>query len=160
VRILDRLPIADEPSLLFPGIEPIAVKRYQIAVWVSINDVLRPFPAVLDTGLSHNFSITESQLRTMAGLSSTALTCIGTTRLGGESLRQYRADLRIHRNHPGTMNLATGTWLLTTDEGISLVPEGSIRLPILGLRALVRSNLRLTVDGSRRQVSLRTRGWF
>jgi len=39
---LDRLPIADQPSLLFLGIEPIAIKQYQIAVWVSINDVLRP----------------------------------------------------------------------------------------------------------------------
>jgi hypothetical protein len=37
LRILDRLPIADQPSLLILGIEPIAIKRYQIAVWVSIN---------------------------------------------------------------------------------------------------------------------------
>jgi len=37
VRILDSLPMADQPSLLFLGIEPIAIKGYQIAVWVSIN---------------------------------------------------------------------------------------------------------------------------
>jgi len=29
--------MADQPSLLFLGIEPIAIKGYQIAVWVSIN---------------------------------------------------------------------------------------------------------------------------
>jgi hypothetical protein len=43
MTILDRLPIGDQPSLLFLGVEPIAIKRYQIAVWASINDVLRPF---------------------------------------------------------------------------------------------------------------------
>jgi len=34
------------------------------------------------------------------------------------------------------------------------------RLPILGLRALVRSNLKLIIDGKRREVTLKTSGWF
>ncbi len=34
------------------------------------------------------------------------------------------------------------------------------RLPILGLRALVRNHLKLILDGKRRVVTLRTSGWF
>jgi len=75
-------------------------------------------------------------------------------------LRQFRADVRIHRNRRGTMDLGEGAYALTMDEGLSLAPEGSARLPLLGLRALVRSGLILTIDGRRRSVKLRTAGWF
>ncbi len=160
MKILDRLPIGDEPTVLFVGTEAITIKRYQIAVWISINDALRPFPAVLDTGHSHNFSITESQLKKLAFVSPDDLVFIGTTRLKSERLGQYRAEVRIHRNRPGTMELAEGSFQLTTDEGISLAPEGSSRLPLLGLRALVRSGLRINIDGKRRTVSAKTPGWF
>jgi hypothetical protein len=34
------------------------------------------------------------------------------------------------------------------------------RLPILGLRALVNSELRLIIDGKRREVTLKTSGWL
>ncbi len=37
MKILDRLPINDQPILLFWGPEPITIERYQIAVWVSFN---------------------------------------------------------------------------------------------------------------------------
>jgi hypothetical protein len=142
------------------GSELITIKRYQIAVWISINDELRPFPAVLDTGHSHNLSITESQLKTFAGISPAHLEFIGTTRLKGERLRQYRADVKIHRNRPGRIELGEGSFRLKIDEGISLAPQGSSRLPLLGLRALVRSGLVLSIHGKRRVVSLKTPGWF
>jgi len=57
------------------------------------------------------------------------------------------------------MELRDGHFLMTLDEGISIVPEGSIRLPLLGLRAIVRNNLRMVVGGKRRHVTLKT-GWF
>ncbi len=160
MTILDRLPIGETPTVLFVGTEPVTIKRYQIAVWISIDDDRRPFPAVLDTGHSHNLSITESQLRAFARLSPTRLRFIGTTRLKGERLRQYLADVRIHRNRPGTMELGAGSYQLTMDEGFSLAPEGSSRLPILGLRALVRSGVVMRMHGQRRTVSLTTPGWF
>jgi hypothetical protein len=160
VKILDRLPINDQPALLFWGPEPITIKRYQIAVWVSFNHSPRPFPALVDTGHSHNFSITESQLRKFAQLTPDGLKFIGTTSLKGERLKQFRVDIQIHRNRPGTMELGEGAHSLQLDEGVSLAPEGSARLPLLGLRALVRSGLKLTIDGRRRTVHLRTAGWF
>jgi hypothetical protein len=48
-------------------------------------------------------------------------------------------------------------------EGIVVYPEdvpNPARLPILGLRALVRSDLKLIIDGKRRAVALKTPGWF
>lgn len=160
MTILDRLPIGDEPTVLFVGSEPVTIKRYQIAAWISINDETRPFPAVLDTGHSHNLSITEAQLKAFTGHSPARLDFIGTTRLKGERLRQYRADVRLHRNRPGTMELGEGSYRLNLDEGISLAPEGSCRLPLLGLRALVRSGLVMRIHGRRRVVTLKTPGWF
>jgi hypothetical protein len=153
VKILDRLPIPDAPITLFVGSDAVTIKRFQIGVWVSINDVHRPFLAVLDTGHTHNFSITQSQLRTYAGLTLNDLRFIGTTKLKGERLRQYEAMVRIHCNRRGTAELGEGSFPLITEEGISLAPEGSSRLPLLGLRALVHSNLRLVIDGKKRRSS-------
>jgi hypothetical protein len=79
--------MGEEPTSLFVGAELVTIKRYQIADWISVNDERRPFPAVLDTGHSHNLSITESQLKTFAGISPAHLEFIGTTRLKGERLR-------------------------------------------------------------------------
>ena len=70
MRTLDRLPIGEEPTVLFVGAEAVTIKRYQIGVWISINDEMRPFPAVLDLGHSHNLSITESQLKAFAETAS------------------------------------------------------------------------------------------
>jgi hypothetical protein len=160
VKILDRLPISNTPTTACVGTEPVTIKRFQIGVWVSINNVLRPFLAVLDTGHSHNFSITESQLLTYAGLTPGDLKFIGTTKLKGERLRQYEADVRIHGNRRGTVELGEGSFPLITEEGISLAPEGSSRLPLLGLRALVNSNLTLVIGGKDRGVTLKTGKWF
>jgi hypothetical protein len=37
---------------------------------------------------------------------------------------------------------------------------GAPRLPLLGLRAISRSDLKLVIDGKRREVTLLTSGWF
>jgi hypothetical protein len=52
---------------------------------------------------------------------------------------------------------------LAIPDGIAIFPEdlpNPARLPILGLRALVNSGLKLIVDGKRREVTLKTPGWF
>lgn len=126
---------------------------------MSVNDPARPFLAILDTGHSHNFSITESQLRTFSGLSPSGLKFLGTTRLKGERQNQYAAEVRIHSNRPDTPELGIRSHRLELDEGISIAQEGVIRLPILGLRAIVRSGLKLTIDGKRHAVSM-SKGWF
>jgi hypothetical protein len=57
MKIIDRLPFADRPQIVTVRGEPVDVYRNQIIVWISIEDVLKPLPAILDTGHGHNFSI-------------------------------------------------------------------------------------------------------
>jgi hypothetical protein len=135
------------------------IKRFQIFVWVSIQ-ASSPFPAILDTGHSHNFSITESQLTHWVRLRSREFKLIGTTRLKGEKLLQLQGDFRLHRNRQGTRELAEGSLPLVLTEGFTLAPEGSSRLPLIGLRAIVSNRLILRIDGKRLQVSLRSQGWL
>jgi hypothetical protein len=159
MKILDRLPIGDEPETITVGAEAVTIKRFQIFVWASIQ-ASPPFPAILDTGHSHNFSITESQLEHWVGLRSRQFQLIGTTRLKGEKLWQLQGELRLHRNRPGTRELGVGSLPLVMVEGFTLAPEGSSRLPLIGLRAIVGNRLTLRIDGKRRQVTLRTQGWL
>ncbi len=159
MKILDRLPISDEPATIVVGSEAVTIKRFQIFAWVSIQ-TSSPFPAILDTGHSHNFSITESQLAHWTGLGPGQLKLVGTTRLKGERLWQLRGDFRLHRNRPGTRELAEGSLPLILTEGFTLAPEGSSRLPLIGLRAIVSNGLVLRIDGKRRLVALRSQGWL
>ncbi len=159
MKILDRLPIGDEPDTIIVGTESVTIKRFQIFVRVSIQ-ASSPFPAILDTGHSHNFSITESQLAHWVRLRSREFKLIGTTRLKGEKLRQLQGELRLHRNRPGTRVLGEGSLPLVLSEGFTLAPEGSSRLPLIGLRAIVSNRLMIRIDGKRRRVTLRTQGWI
>jgi hypothetical protein len=159
MKILDRLPIGDEPEMIAVGAEAVTIKRFQIFVWASIQ-ASPPFPAILDTGHTHNFSITESQLAHWAGLRSRQFPLIGTTRLKGEKLWQLQGELRLHRNRPGTRELGEDSLPLVLAEGFTLAPEGSSRLPLIGLRAIVSNRLTLRIDGKRRQVTLGTQGWL
>jgi hypothetical protein len=74
------------------------------------------------------------------------------------------AHVWVYRNEPGTNTPSNLPPIrLRTPEGIAVFPENAsnpARLPILGLRALVRSDLTLIMDGKRRKVTLRTPGWF
>ena len=65
MKIIDRLPFADRPHLVTVRGEAVDVYRNQIIVWISIDNVLRPLPAILDTGHGHNLSIGEGQLTEM-----------------------------------------------------------------------------------------------
>jgi hypothetical protein len=69
MKIIDRLPFADRPHLVKVRGEAVDVYRNQIIVWISMDDVLRPLPAVLDTGHGHNLSIGEGQLKRWSGAS-------------------------------------------------------------------------------------------
>ena len=46
-------------------------------------------------------------------------------------------------------------------QGISVIEERDApRLPLIGLRTIVANKLRLLIDGDRRQVTLKTKGWL
>jgi hypothetical protein len=56
MKIIDRLPFAHQPHLVTVRGEAVDVYRNQIIIWISIDDALRPLPAILDTGHGHNLS--------------------------------------------------------------------------------------------------------
>jgi hypothetical protein len=160
MRILDRLPIYQEPTIIAVQREVAQVWRNQIVVWVSVNDATRPFPAILDTGHSHNFALTHRQLLQWSGAE---LRQIGEATVDRETVPQFAADVHIHCNLPGRHGLRGNTYLLAMDQGISVMPDGHIaapRLPLLGLRAILSNRLSLRIDGKRRRVTLRTQDWL
>jgi len=158
MKIIDRLPFADRPHLVTVRGETVDVYRNQIVVWISIDDVLRPLPAVLDTGHGHNLSIGEGQLKRWSGAS---LKRIGELEIGHQRVVQYAADVRVHRNVPGRAALQGDSYPLEMPQGISVFGEGDApRLPLIGLRAIVANKLMLVIDGDRRQTTLKTKGWL
>src|SRR5262249_45026117 len=119
------------------------------------------FPAILDTGMNHNFSIRREHYENWTRL---VLRQRGRVRIGGEEVPLFPGSVWIHPNPSGTTQPSDApAFRLDPPEGILVHPKGvpnPARLPILGLRALVRSGLMLIIDGERREVTLKTPGWF
>jgi hypothetical protein len=169
MRILDRLPVDDKHHRVEIHGESVLIRPFQTIVEVSISDALTwdprtpIFPALLDTGNNHNFSIQEHQLSRWAGIQPLGLAFLGNIRERERALCLRRAQVWIHRNQSGTRDRRVAPpFLLALEEGIAAYPDdGSMypRLPLLGLRAIIKNNLRLVIDGKRRYVSLVTRRW-
>jgi hypothetical protein len=169
MKILDRLPFSQAASVIATPEGIVEVKPYQIVVVVSLaaRDLASlpegsaHFPAILDTGTNHNFSIRREHFERWARL---PLRQRGRVRIRGNDIPLLGGNVWIHRNRPGTTELAQRRAIrLEMREGLIVYPEDvptPARLPILGLRALVRNHLTLIVDGKRRQVTLKTPGWF
>jgi hypothetical protein len=167
VKLIDRQPLPERTSEVWTPEGIALVKPFQIVVMVSLSvgDVLEPaghrFPAILDTGMNHNFAIRREHLDRWTGLRFPALR---TVTIRKQEIPLVAAQVWLHRNEPGT-NLPSDLppLRLRTPEGIAIFPEDSpnpARLPILGLRALVRNDLKLIINGKRREVTLKTAGWF
>lgn len=170
--VVDRLPFFERPTTLLAAREPVSVKADQIILWMSLGEdtrteelPARPFPVVLDTGLSHNFAIREEQLIEWAGLYPPLLAVLGHARLGGRPANLLAAKAWIYRNQPGQRDALTDhrPFPLEMADGIAVYPRGAPdtpRLPALGLRALRLAGLQLHIDGERSRVSLWTRRRF
>jgi hypothetical protein len=155
VRLIDRLPYSDETTYLPIVDGMVEIRRYQIVVWVSLRT--RLFPAILDTGHSHNFTISEGQLGRLAGVDH--LPIIGHAAVNRQLLPPAKGDVWLYGNRRGTREPTGRKILLRMDEGITIYPdEAAPRLPLLGLRAISRNDLRLIIDGKRREVTLK-KGW-
>ena len=168
--ILRHLPFHERADEMSVGFERIPVHPYQIIVWVSLTArsilELPPnaprFPAILDTGHGHNFSIHEQHLTNWARLSHDQLVQRGKTIVNGQEVPLHRARVWLHRNEPGKRDAIADQppFLLDLPEGIALHPGADFpRLPLLGLRALVRNRLHLNIDSDKRLVNLRTTDW-
>jgi len=169
MKILDRLPVLDTDHVSEIRGEPLKTRPFQIIVQVSLSDtpVWDPrtpiIPALLDTGNNHNFSIQGRQLIRWAGLQPQSLPVLGTMREGGRAPCLRFANVWVHRNRSGRNDLGgREPFLLALKEGIAVYPDDGSnypRLPLLGLRAIIKNNLRLVIDGKRKHASLSSPIW-
>jgi len=149
----------------------IYVYPYQIVVWVAVSSIEdnreppsfdKALPAVLDTGHTHNFAISPSQLMDLAGIAWNRLPLEGVERFyQGIPIPMRRANVWLFPNQEGSRDLTDSTKspvLLELDEGIAVFGDGvavgiaatsrlvAHRLPVLGLRGLVTNRLHLYID--------------
>ena len=169
MKILSRLPFSEAHSEVSTPDGIAEVKPYQIIVMVSITArsvaELDPgvprIPAILDTGHNHNLAIRREQLDRWVRLRELQR---GQIRVGDVRLLLVPANVWIHPNRPGTREAASRPpFKLEVKEGIAVYPPevtNPARLPILGLRAIVRNGLKLVIDGKRCAVTLKTAGWW
>jgi hypothetical protein len=145
-----------------------------VIVWVALTRVTdfnplaaNRFPAILDTGFSHNFSIGAQQLSDWAGLEATVLPHVGFGTISMPGLPankplkvpRHEATVWLIRNEPARREplLNESPFDLQIDDGITVYPRGfaAPRLPLLGLRGLQWSKLRLLINSDARHVSIR-----
>jgi hypothetical protein len=167
VKVINRQPLHEMATEVWTPDGITLVKPFQIVVMVSlsIGDVLeagiRRFPVVLDTGLNHNFANRREHLDRWTAL---LLPTRRSLTIEKQQIPLAAAHVWLYRNEPNTNTPSDPPPIrLRTPEGIAIFPENApnpARLPILGLRALVRSDLTLIMDGMRREVTLKTPGWF
>src|SRR5690242_18709376 len=127
MKILDRLPIYRENSVISAQGDALQVWKNQIIIWLSIQDVLCPFPAILDTGHSHNLSLALRHLERWTGAE---LKQIGASKVRKFTVPHYSAGVFVHSNVPRTHGLR-GTHPLIMDQGIAVIPDGSPVAPRL-----------------------------
>jgi hypothetical protein len=161
ITLVDRCPFYDRETTAEVGGGKVLIRACQAVVWVSLSArgfVSERFPAVLDTGHSHNFSIREEQLKTWAGFTPEAMELLGSIRVNNRLVLLREAALLLHGNVPGSRDEIRGEpCLQETASGIVVHRSDdplAARLPILGLRVLARNKLRLVVDGAAMTVSL------
>jgi hypothetical protein len=133
-----KLTISTKPTTVNSPVGPVKLKAFQIAVPIrlSIQGILSPeFPAVLDTGLSHNLSLREEHFQQWVQLPAKR---IGTVSINGHPVPTVQVDLVLEGK------------TLPLRDGIAVYPPQNPfapRLPTIGLRALVRNKVRLVIDG-------------
>jgi len=169
--LLNRMPFPGESGEIVVRGERVRIRKDQILIWMSLSSITAngpspsaiPFPALLDTGHNHSFSINARLLSRWAGLPLDTLPTRGAIRFGEERIRLYRVNLWVHPNERGQREkfAVQPPHLLKSKLGIAVYPGGDFpRLPLLGLRAIAENGLVLHVDGPRRTATLRTPHWW
>ncbi len=160
--ILDRCPFYEEATEVDTPSGPILIRSYQIVAWVGLSirgTFSHPFPAVLDTGHGHNFSIKEEHLELWTGLHAREIQTIGHARVNKQLVELKDAAIALYPNTPGERDLPRGRspHLLILSEGTAVHGASDSfapRLPLVGMRALVKNRLRVIIDGDRKEISL------
>jgi hypothetical protein len=178
--ILRDFPYFDEETQVIVQGQVVPVRSSQIIVWASVSEIslskppsaIPPIPVVIDTGLSHNFSIQAEQLIDWVGIDPTRLPLLGAVSLVGKRiaegealpvLQRRSAAVWLHRNQPGQRDVLRKDrpFRLELEGGIIVYPQrmiGAPRLPALGLRGLQWSKLHLSINAAERRVMLRAGG--
>lgn len=163
--LIRKLPYSDAARWVrLPNGEPFRINPDQIVIWVSLAPVLEPitdqtprFPALLDTGHGHNFSITEEQVCGWAKLDPASLDKLGTKLVNGVWTPLHRVHVWVHRNRVGECDTFDGSppFCLELD-GITISPRGrnSPRIPLLGMRAARLNHLLMRIDPKNLRVSI------
>jgi hypothetical protein len=167
--ILRKLPYLETRSTVAIRNREEPIKPHQIVLWVSLAEIEQRefsrdtprFPAILDTGFSHNFAIREDHLIRFAGIRPAYLRKIGDIRVNNTAASLHQADVWLHRNQPGKRDAVSNTppFCLELGHGVIVYPAGAPdapRLPVLGLRSMKWAGLHLAIDCERCQVGLRT----
>lgn len=168
--ILRQLPFQEREDEISVGLERVPIRAYQIILWASLTtrDVLHlpphapRFPVVLDTGHGHNFSLHERHVTSWAQLSLDRLPKRGETKVNDQPVPLHRAKVWLIPNEPGKRDAIADhpPFSLELPEGIAIHSASSFpRLPLLGLRAIVRNRLHLNIDAVNNSVNLRTTDW-
>ena len=173
--ILRSLPYFDTGTVIVVRNREEPVRPQQIVVWVSLAERGQRefprgtprFPAVLDTGFSHNFGIREEHLIRWAGIQPGYFERIGDVHVNDIAASRHDADIWVHRNQPRRRDEMADAppFCLELSQGIVIYPPGSPnapRLPVLGPRGLKWTGLHLSIDSEHLRVRLRTprRFWF
>ena len=163
MKIIDRLPISEKGWRVPTPDGEEEVRPYQIIVRLSItakevqecSPEVPTIPAILDTGNNHNFAIRHEHWDRWIHWAPRR---IGQINVSGFIVPLFAAKVWIHSNREGTVELSGGIpRSLDVDQGIAIYPPNvanPARLPILGLRALIRNGLKLTMDGATQELSL------
>jgi hypothetical protein len=174
-QVLRQLPFFREPSQVRFAGGLVAIKAYQIIVWISVTESTQNelqlttprLPAILDTGHTHDFSIREDHLMQWARVNPRLLPPLRRVRVSGQQVTLFEANIWLHPNQRGMRDefVQQSPYSLELAGGIAVFPRTTSiapRLPLIGLRSLVEANLQLALDGENCRVSIRTkkRFWF
>ena len=163
MKIIDRLPISEIGGKVPTPDGEEVIRPYQMIVRVSLaaeklhvaDPQATTIPAILDTGNNHNLAIRREHWERWFGWLPRR---IGQIQVGGFLVPHFAASVWIHPNRAGTAELDGGEpFPIAMEQGIAIYPanvSNPARLPILGLRGLIRNPLRLTIDGEGRNMTL------
>jgi hypothetical protein len=135
--ILRSLPFFSTRSSVVVQGREVPITADQIILWVSLTEGGKAsldrdsprFPAILDTGHTHNFSIREEQLVEWSGLDPRVLTRLAEIRIGGDRLPLLEVDVWLHSNVAGKREVAAdpAACCLELDAGIAVYPGPWLR---------------------------------
>jgi hypothetical protein len=167
--ILRKLPFFDRFTRVAVQGQEYGILPGQIIVWVSLGpkglhdlDTRAPrFPAVLDSGFTDGFLIHQDHLRRFAGLQLLHLRKLNSfLHPPGRRIPIHAANLWLHPNEPGKRDAIANakSFFMEIPRGIGICSDadGYPRLPLLGARALLRSELQVFIDYKKCRVSVRT----